>query len=134
MSNKAKIPWRVVEIWPIADEYCLHLKFADGWQGEIDLSDLILGPEPGVFAELADPQKFAAVYVNDGVPTWPNGQRIDPEAAWQEVSSRDDNDLKNAIYEIAEGMHRCGILSDEDFWEFNNPSESKHDKIAIHYN
>lgn len=57
-------------------DYCLEIVFDDGTMGVADLDDFTnLGPmtEP-----LRDPAYFARVFIEMGVPTWPNGCDIDP--------------------------------------------------------
>ena len=56
----------------------LRLRFDDGVEGELDLSDK-LGFE-GVFAPLEDPEYFAKVRIEAGGGTicWPNQADIDP--------------------------------------------------------
>ena len=56
--------------------YRLRLSFSDGSAGERDFSGLI--EEGGQMVEpLRDPSFFARVFVEMGVPTWPNGFDID---------------------------------------------------------
>jgi hypothetical protein len=57
-------------------DYRLEIVFDDGTMGVADLDDFTnLGPmtEP-----LRDPAYFARVFIEMGVPTWPNGCDIDP--------------------------------------------------------
>jgi hypothetical protein len=57
-------------------DYRLEIVFDDDTMGVADLSDFVtLGPmtEP-----LRDPDFFARVFIEMGVPTWPNGCDIDP--------------------------------------------------------
>jgi len=56
--------------------YRLEIVFDDDTMGVADLSEFVgLGPmtEP-----LKDPAFFARVFIEMGVPTWPNGCDIDP--------------------------------------------------------
>lgn len=56
--------------------YRLRVSFSDGSAGEHDFADLV--GEPGPMVEpLCDPAYFARVFVEMGVPTWPNGFDID---------------------------------------------------------
>jgi hypothetical protein len=56
--------------------YRLEIIFDDDTMGVVDLSDFVrLGP---VTQPLQDPAFFARVFVEMGVPTWPNGCDIDP--------------------------------------------------------
>jgi hypothetical protein len=66
---------KVVEIRP-RGAYRLRVAFSDGSFGEHDFSDLI--DETGSMVEpLRDPNLFGQVFVEMGVPTWPNGFAID---------------------------------------------------------
>jgi hypothetical protein len=63
--------------------YRLAFAFSDGSQGERDFANLIA--ESGEMVEpLRDPAFFARVFLDDGVPTWPNGFDLDPIALHQE--------------------------------------------------
>jgi hypothetical protein len=56
--------------------YRLRLVFSDGSAGEHDFTELI--DEGGPMVEpLRDPVFFARVFVEMGVPTWPNGFNVD---------------------------------------------------------
>ncbi len=58
------------------DGYRLEIVFDDDTMGVVDLSDFVqLGP---VTEPLRDPAFFARVFIEMGVPTWPNGCDIDP--------------------------------------------------------
>jgi hypothetical protein len=58
------------------DGYRLEIVFDDDTVGVVDLSEFVrLGP---VTEPLQDPDFFARVFVEMGVPTWPNGCDIDP--------------------------------------------------------
>lgn len=60
----------------------LVLLFADGLAGEVALpaSDFT-----GALARLADDPYFAQVKLLDGVPTWPEGEDIAPDALYEDV-------------------------------------------------
>ncbi|MDP3406404.1 MAG: DUF2442 domain-containing protein [Brevundimonas sp.] len=54
----------------------LEIEFDNATMGVVDLSDFVmLGP---VTEPLRDPAFFARVFVEMGVPTWPNGCDLDP--------------------------------------------------------
>ena len=56
--------------------YRLRLSFSDGSVGEHDFRPLI--EEGGAMVEpLRDPAYFARVFVEMGIPTWPNGFDLD---------------------------------------------------------
>ena len=65
--------------------YKLHLRFADGAEGDVDLSDLV---GKGVFAQWRDPAAFAAVFVDPetGTVAWPGGIDLDPERLYSDVT------------------------------------------------
>ena len=56
----------------------LWVRFADGVQGEVDLSDLI---GHGVFRSLLDLAAFARVVIDEfGAVCWPDGLALAPDA------------------------------------------------------
>ncbi len=60
------------------DGFRLEVEFSDGTGGVASLTDFIeTGP---VMAPLRDPAFFRQVFLEMGVPTWPNGCDIDPTA------------------------------------------------------
>lgn len=57
------------------EPYRLEIVFDDDMMGVLDLGDFVqLGP---VTEPLRDPEFFAKVFIEMGVPTWPNGCDID---------------------------------------------------------
>lgn len=73
MSDIKMVRARRVRALP---DYRLEIVFDDDTMGVADLSGFVnLGPmtEP-----LRDPAFFARVFIEMGVPTWPNGCDIDP--------------------------------------------------------
>ncbi len=67
----------VIEAQPI-DDHTLRIRFDDGLEREVDLSDVMWGPmgEP-----LKDPEFFRRVRVDPELRTvsWPNGFDLDPD-------------------------------------------------------
>jgi hypothetical protein len=63
----------------------LALRFADGVEGEVDVSDLV---GQGVFKAWEDPADFARVFVDEesGTVTWPNGADLAPGALYREIA------------------------------------------------
>lgn len=58
--------------------YRLYVEFSDGVKGEYDMSERLNGP---VFAALRDAEYFSRVRLDEfGVPVWPNGTDIAPDA------------------------------------------------------
>lgn len=77
-------PWRVVLVRALPD-YCLAVRFADGTEGEVDVSRFILGAGAGVFKSLRDPAAFAQVRVDGGAVTWPGELDLAPDAMYREI-------------------------------------------------
>lgn len=66
------------------DGHKLWLRFTDGSEGVRDLSDVIA--KGGAMIEpLKSPEYFARVFVEMGVPTWPNGYDLDPVNLYMEL-------------------------------------------------
>ena len=67
----------------------LHLRFEDGIEGTIDLTQIITFS--GIFAPLQDPHYFATVQVNPelGTVTWENGADLDPDVLYSIVTQTD---------------------------------------------
>lgn len=75
---------KVARVHPEGD-YRLRLVFTNGEVGVRDFADLIA--EGGIMVEpLADLTYFARVFVQCGVPSWPNGFDIDAIALYQDMS------------------------------------------------
>jgi hypothetical protein len=68
--------------------HTLHLRFADGIEGDADISRLV--EFTGVFAALRDPREFAKVAVHPELKTvvWPNGADLDPDVLYAIVTGR----------------------------------------------
>ena len=72
-----------VAVKPLA-EYRLHVEFADGTQGEVDLSDRLFGP---VFEPLRSSELFEQVEIDEfGVVCWPNGADLAPDALYETIA------------------------------------------------
>lgn len=74
---------RVVEARAVG-LYKVELRFADGTQGTVDLS-LVIVSSGGIFAELKEPRMFNQVQVDReaGTIVWPNGADVDPDVLYQ---------------------------------------------------
>ena len=64
--------------------YRLWVRFADGVEGEVDLSDLV---GKGVFASWKDPREFvrASVDQESGSVVWPGGIDVAPDALYHDI-------------------------------------------------
>ncbi len=54
----------------VLDGYRLWVRFDDGVEGQVDISQRVRSPRAGVFAALADPDIFAKAYIESGAVTW----------------------------------------------------------------
>jgi len=81
---QSRMPWRVVEAKPLAD-FRLRVRFVDGLEGTVDMAALIHSSTAGVFAQLADPSRFAQVSVAHGAVTWPGEIDLAPDAMYAEI-------------------------------------------------
>jgi hypothetical protein len=81
-----RIP-QITKVEPVG-EYCLHLTFDDGAEGEIDISKLI--KFRGVFEPLRDLREFERVFVDadGGTIAWPNGADLDPIVLYAAVTKQ----------------------------------------------
>lgn len=67
------------------DAFRLRVRFFDGVEGHVDMNALVHSPTAGVFAQLADPVRFAEAYVEYGTVTWPGERDLAPDAMYQEI-------------------------------------------------
>jgi len=79
-----RTPWLVKSV-RVLPRYRLHVRFADGTEGEVDVSDMILGKRPGVFERLRDRKEFAKARVRYGAVTWPGELDLAPDAMYDEI-------------------------------------------------
>lgn len=81
-------PWRVVSAQVEVDQR-LHVTFADGTTGEVDLTHFLASPHVTgtVFEPLRDPAAFAQVGVVTGAVQWPNGADLAPDAMYDAIKA-----------------------------------------------
>ncbi|MEW5962510.1 MAG: DUF2442 domain-containing protein [Pseudomonadota bacterium] len=75
----------VIRLRPLPG-FKLWLRFTDGREGVRDLNDILDLPGPMV-QPLKDPSFFKRVFIEGGVPTWPNGFDLDPIQLYMELRS-----------------------------------------------
>lgn len=77
----------VVEAQPL-EPYRIHLRFADGAEGVVDLEQLV--EFRGVFGPLRDPERFREVSVHPelGTIVWPTGADLDPDVLYATVTGQ----------------------------------------------
>jgi hypothetical protein len=73
----------ILSVVPVGD-YRLLLRFADGCEGEVDLSDIA---GSGVFAAWRDMAEFRKVSIDTeaGTLTWPGGLDVAPDRLYEEA-------------------------------------------------
>jgi hypothetical protein len=89
--DKAEFPMVDVLRLRALDGYRLWVRFTDGSEGVRDFTD-ILAKGGSMVEPLKSPEFFARVFVESGVPTWPNGYDADPINLYIEL--RDAGALK----------------------------------------
>lgn len=74
---------KVIEAEYVHD-YVVHLRFADGTEGDVDLSQELYGE---IFEPLKNRETFAKVRVHPEFRTlcWPNGADIAPEFLYEKI-------------------------------------------------
>jgi hypothetical protein len=74
----------------------LHLIFADGTEGEVDIAQMI--EFRGIFEPLLEVTEFQKVYVDPeaGTIVWPNGADLDPLVLYAAVTGRSVESLLTA--------------------------------------
>lgn len=81
---------KIVQVRPLGS-YRIWLRFSDGAQGEVDLSDLA---GRGVFAAWADRNGFRAVRVEEGGGIeWPGEIDVCPDALYLRLTGQTADDL-----------------------------------------
>ena len=71
--------------------YKLWVKYADGTEGQVDLSDLV---GKGVFALWQDERAFAQVYIGDhGQIAWSDEIDICPDAVYMDITGKRPEEL-----------------------------------------
>jgi hypothetical protein len=75
---------KIVQVRPL-ENYRIWLKFSDGAQGEVDLSDLA---GRGVLTAWTDPNVFNAVRVEGGGIEWPGEIDMCPDALYLRLTGK----------------------------------------------
>jgi hypothetical protein len=82
--GKVEIPMvDVLRLRPL-DGHRLWVRFTDGSEGVRDFTD-VLARGGSMVEPLKSAEYFARVFVESGVPTWPNGYDIDPINLYMEL-------------------------------------------------
>ncbi len=75
---------KVITVKALAN-YKVRIRFSDGTEGVIDLSDMV---GKGVFSTWKDPKQFAQVFIDPETHTlaWPGGIDLCPDTLYEEVT------------------------------------------------
>ncbi len=85
-AQVVRVPWRVVGV-RVLPKHRLHVCFADGTEGAVDVAPMLFGPRPGVFEHLRDEARFAEAYVGDGAVTWPGELDLAPDTMYDQIKA-----------------------------------------------
>jgi len=77
----------IVAVRPL-DGHRVWLRFEDGVEGTVDVAELVRFE--GVFAPLADRQRFAEVSIlgDSGTIGWPGGADLDPDVLYAQIAGQ----------------------------------------------
>ncbi len=76
--------WRLSQIKPL-ENYKLEVEFIDGLHGFVEMEQLILSQQAGVFAQLRDANIFKQAHLTYGAVTWPGEIDLAPDAMHDEI-------------------------------------------------
>lgn len=92
------MPWRVAAV-EVLDDFRLKVRFLDGTAGVVNMEPLVHSTDAGVFAVLANPERFAEAYVELGAVTWPDEVDLAPDSMYRSIK--------------AHGVHTVGLIKRE---------------------
>jgi hypothetical protein len=81
---RPRSPWRVTHVSALP-QFRLRVRFVDGLEGTVDMSALVLSDKAGVFAVLANVDRFNQAHVERGAVTWPNELDLAPDAMYDAI-------------------------------------------------
>ncbi|MBI4551136.1 MAG: DUF2442 domain-containing protein [Candidatus Latescibacteria bacterium] len=88
-----------IEVKPL-DHYCLWLKYSDGIEGVVDLSNLV---GKGVFALWNDEHAFQQVHLGpSGALAWSEQVELCPDALYLKLTGKTPEELFPALRELAQ--------------------------------
>ena len=64
------------------------VRFNDGTEGNVELSDFVHSGSAGIFAALRDATLFAQARIESGAVTWPGGLDLAPDAMHRAIKAR----------------------------------------------
>lgn len=72
------------------DGYTLHVKFADGVEGDVELNDLV---NKGIFKDLQNEELFAKAYTTGYSIAWSDELEIDSDAIYMDITGKSITEL-----------------------------------------
>lgn len=77
---------RIIDVRPLP-KFHIRIKFQDGAEGTLDLSDLA---GKGVFSKWKEPGFFESVFIDKESHTvaWPGGIDLSPESLYEEITGK----------------------------------------------
>lgn len=82
---------KIIDLKPLP-QYKLHIKYNDGVEGDLDLSDMV---GKGVFKKFEDINYFNKVWIGEtGAPTWGEEIDIDMINSYLKITGKSFDDFK----------------------------------------
>ena len=77
---------KIIDVRPLPG-FKIRVKFQDGVEGQVDLSDLV---GKGVFSKWKEPGFFESVFIDKESHTvvWPGGIDLSPESLYSEITGK----------------------------------------------
>jgi hypothetical protein len=77
---------KIIDVRPLPG-FKIRVKFQDGVEGQVDLSDLV---GKGVFSKWKEPGFFESVFIDKESHTvaWPGGIDLSPESLYAEITGK----------------------------------------------
>jgi hypothetical protein len=69
----------------VLPDFRLWVRFNDGLEGTVAMSEFIHSPKAGVFASLRDESRFIQGYLHYGAVTWPGELDLAPDAMYEAI-------------------------------------------------
>lgn len=80
------MPWRVAAVEVLAD-FRFKVRFLDGTEGVVNMESLVHSGDAGVFAVLANQERFAEAYVELGAVTWSDELDLAPDSMYRSIKA-----------------------------------------------
>ena len=77
-------PWRIADVRALPD-FRLWVRFNDGTQGTVAMSEFLHSSRAGVFSALRDEELFFRVYLDYGAVTWPGELDLAPDTMYEAI-------------------------------------------------